>query len=1045
MAAVYEATHRNGHRVAVKYLLERYVDEPSVRMLFSREAYIANEVQHQGVVPIIDDDIDEDGCAFLIMPLLEGETLRARWERMNKRLPLLEVGLFTSDLLEALACAHAKGIVHRDIKPDNLFVIDTGYLRVLDFGIARRSDGAGSVTLTGPVMGTPVFMPPEQALGRREAIAPHSDCWAVGATMFTLLSGEFVHVCDNAGAQLVAAATRQARSLNVAVPDLSPSIVHFVDKALSFDPTDRWSSATEMYIALKDTFERVFGAPFSEIAVQARAALAAGFASRDPQQHIDTCKPVRDGQVGRLNERSSRERTTVTPVANHPGHRTKEELTNDPVPLLLSVLHAQVGDQGRIVQIGEPMKFFPTQDGRVVLFLRARPPDTSLSLWEADLLTGETRELLSPARLWPGPEDISADELARRQRRGILATGFTSFRSTDDGSKVVVTFAGRLYLLLRASGETRELRTADAVVWDAQLSPDGTRVAYVRNHDIYMMALDGGPEIRITQGGTEVCLKGTAESAAGNFRRWRGFWWSPDGQEILYEEADLSPVQQLTIVDPTQPDKPPTRQRYARAGTPNALVGLAIVPVPIGREPGPPRRVRWDVGQYPYLATVKWTENAPLTIFVLDRLQRSGALLTVDPATGTSHTLLAEHDEAWLNVDSSVPRWLPDGRAFLWSTERRGAWELELRGPGGELLSTIASANMGYRSLLAVDAERRVAYISACSDPTRAEVWAVPLKDESPPYVFSRRADGVMHAFFGPGARACAFLEAAGQGERRFSARTVDGTFSMVIPSLAKMPFKPEIQYITVGDEAFHAAIVRPRSFDPRRRYPLLDYAWGQPGYNSVTMDSAFYLRTQWIADSVDAIVVVVDVHGSMWRGRRWERRVRDRLADVLLEGHVAAIESVTRAYPEIDESRVGIYGSSIGGYLSVLAILRRPDLFKVAVAVRPLVDWADHDGTFVERYLGLPPNAAYENASLFTWLARAPSVGAAARPFLLMHGTDDSDTHFTSSLKLANAMSKAGRSLEFVPVVGNTFITSELGTRTHMWTRIATFLRDHS
>src|SRR5262249_26055112 len=132
MGAVYAATHRNGHRVAIKFMLERYADEPNLRTLFSREAYLATEAGHPGAVPVIDDDVDDDGCAFLVMPLLEGETLRTRWERADKKLPIAEVGVLIADALDVLASAHAKGIVHRDIKPENLFVTDRGDVRVLD-------------------------------------------------------------------------------------------------------------------------------------------------------------------------------------------------------------------------------------------------------------------------------------------------------------------------------------------------------------------------------------------------------------------------------------------------------------------------------------------------------------------------------------------------------------------------------------------------------------------------------------------------------------------------------------------------------------------------------------------------------------------------------------------------------------------------------------------------------------------------------------------------------------------------------------------------
>ncbi|WP_394822023.1 serine/threonine protein kinase [Pendulispora albinea] len=282
MAAVYAATHRNGHRVAIKFLHEHLLNEPDIYHLFSREAYVANQVGHPGAVPVLDDDVDEDGCAFLIMPILEGESLRARWERANKQLPFAEVAVLMLDALDVLASAHAKGIVHRDIKPDNIFVTAAGSVHILDFGIARRIDRQGVTDTTERVVGTPVFMPPEQALGNRDAIGPHSDCWAVGATIFTLLSGEFVHHIESANGQLAAAATRRARSLRAAAPNLPEVIVQFVDRSLSFDPGDRWYSAREMRAALVQTSEQAFRQPVSRVAACVRTLLSAELALNEP-------------------------------------------------------------------------------------------------------------------------------------------------------------------------------------------------------------------------------------------------------------------------------------------------------------------------------------------------------------------------------------------------------------------------------------------------------------------------------------------------------------------------------------------------------------------------------------------------------------------------------------------------------------------------------------------------------------------------------------------------------------------------------------------
>ncbi|WP_394834368.1 protein kinase [Pendulispora rubella] len=279
MAAVYAATHRNGYPVAIKFLLEHLLHDAQIYRLFSREAYIANAVEHPLAVPILDDGVDDDGCAFLIMPLLHGTSLQARWEGANKRLPLIEVSAVMLDVLDVLASAHAKGILHRDIKPDNIFITNEGKARVLDFGIARRADGQGSGTLTGQLVGTPAFMAPEQVMGDRTSLGSPSDCWAAGATIFTLLTGSLVHPAESAGALLLAAATQQAPSVGAVRPDLPSSVVRFVDKALAFRPSDRWSSGLEMRDGLQAALHEALDGDVADTLARARAGLAAELSS----------------------------------------------------------------------------------------------------------------------------------------------------------------------------------------------------------------------------------------------------------------------------------------------------------------------------------------------------------------------------------------------------------------------------------------------------------------------------------------------------------------------------------------------------------------------------------------------------------------------------------------------------------------------------------------------------------------------------------------------------------------------------------------------
>ncbi|HEU4408080.1 MAG TPA: serine/threonine-protein kinase [Polyangiaceae bacterium] len=256
MAAVYEATHRNRSRVAVKMLHPSLSLDREVRQRFLREGYVANSVEHEGVVRVLDDDVDEDGTAFLVLELLEGETLDARWARGGGRLPIEEVVPLMARILDVLAAAHAKGIVHRDVKPENIFLTNRGEVKLLDFGIARLRETAQSseqaaLTRSGATMGTPVFMAPEQARGRWEQVDERTDVWALGAMMFTLLSGHWVHEAETWNETLILAAIRPARSLGEVVPEAPTALVSVVDRALAFEKADRWASAQAMQAALR--------------------------------------------------------------------------------------------------------------------------------------------------------------------------------------------------------------------------------------------------------------------------------------------------------------------------------------------------------------------------------------------------------------------------------------------------------------------------------------------------------------------------------------------------------------------------------------------------------------------------------------------------------------------------------------------------------------------------------------------------------------------------------------------------------------------------
>lgn len=262
MAAVYAATHRNRKRFAVKMLHPELSTRDDLRARFVREGYVVNSVDHPAVVSVIDDDADEQGTAFLVMELLDGESFETLLGEERRRIPVPAALYAAHELLDALEAAHRKGVLHRDVKPANLFATRQGAVKVLDFGIARLRDvtAPAKSTRAGAMLGTPAFMAKEQALGETERVDERTDVWAAGATLFTLLTGELVHRGDNARQVMVRAATEPPRDIAGLAPELAPEVIELVRRALRVEKDERFESAAAMRDAVRRAHEDLFGA-----------------------------------------------------------------------------------------------------------------------------------------------------------------------------------------------------------------------------------------------------------------------------------------------------------------------------------------------------------------------------------------------------------------------------------------------------------------------------------------------------------------------------------------------------------------------------------------------------------------------------------------------------------------------------------------------------------------------------------------------------------------------------------------------------------------
>ncbi|MDZ4696255.1 MAG: prolyl oligopeptidase family serine peptidase [Deltaproteobacteria bacterium] len=694
--------------------------------------------------------------------------------------------------------------------------------------------------------------------------------------------------------------------------------------------------------------------------------------------------------------------------------------------------------------LGLPVRAQATADGSKVLFLRSEGTSSSHDLFEFDVMTRSTRCVIRAVDL--GAPDILTDaEKAQRERKRITDTGFVEFLVTSDGQTIVAPLGGKVYAIDRVSGRSRSL-LPDGLQGDGfQLSPSSDAVAFVANHNVWTLRLDSPDALPVAQtiGGNSDCFFGRAEFIAQEeMARFSGFWFSPDGTQLLVSRVDERQVEVFSVGDPANPAKPPATFRYPRPGCANAKVDLFLISVSdTGAVPAVP--VSWPNEQFPYLARVNWgSAHASPVILVQTRDQREAAIFTVDSRTGETLLVFTERDAAWVNLHPGIPRVLPDGSGFLWITDAGETQSLQVRGMDGVLRFEFGAASLApseqVLSLVGVQPGGARAFVTV-GDALRSRVLDIPLHDGQPE-ARSVIDDGGEHATASvAGGRMFIDLRTAHDEHPRLQLHDQEGAV-MVLPSRALVPsFRAIPELVQVGDSGFHAAILRPRDFNAKNKYPTVLHVYGGPHALMVRADERFYLMDQWLADQ-GVIVVAIDNRGTPRRGRRWERSIKGALGPDALDDQVAGLQALGARFPEMDLGRVGIHGWSFGGTMAALAVMSRPDVFHVAVAGAPVVDWLDYDTHYTERYLDLPDanRSGYERSSPLFY---APSL---VRPLLLIHGTADDNVYFSHSCKLASALTRAGRAFDFLPLPGVTHQIGDPLLRQRVAERTATFLLSH-
>ncbi len=672
--------------------------------------------------------------------------------------------------------------------------------------------------------------------------------------------------------------------------------------------------------------------------------------------------------------------------------------------------------------LGEPRTITVSPDGRRVVFLRSSAGDDPVnSLWVLDVETGIERLVADPRVLLgdDDDQDLPPAERARRERTREGAGGITGYATDSAVTVVAFAVAGRLFAGGLVSGQARPL-DVDGPVFDPRPDPTARRIAYVSGPSVRIAELDGSSRTLVGDGEPATIMWGSADFvAAEEMHRFRGYWWSPDGETLAVCRVDDGAVGEWTIADPANPDQPARTVRYPAAGTANPAVSVHLVGLD-GRRTA----VEWDHDFFPYVAAVDWSDRG-LVMLVQSRDQQGSMVLRVDTCDestrGETTVLTHDYDDAWVELVAGTPAVLADGR-LVTAADRDGARRLLVDG------EPVTPASLQVRAVLGTgdnDGEPWVLFqANALDDATSVHVWR--WTDAAGAQAVT--VDAGVHAAVAGGPTLV--LRSASPDTPGIVTTVTSGPGGdarrHTLTSHAEPPLlTPNLRMMTVGERDLAVAVLFPTGHDPddpdAPRLPVLLDPYGGPHAGRVTATFNAHLTSQWFADQGFA-VIVADGRGTPGRGSAWERAVHRDLAGPPLDDQVDALHGVADRFASIDLGRVAIRGWSFGGFLAALAVLRRPDVFHAAIAGAPVTDWRLYDTHYTERYLGDPATSAdaYAASSL---LDDAPSL---TRPLLLIHGLADDNVVAAHTLRLSSALLAAGRPHEVLPLVGVTHMTPQ-------------------
>ena len=646
-------------------------------------------------------------------------------------------------------------------------------------------------------------------------------------------------------------------------------------------------------------------------------------------------------------------------------------------------------------------------DGERVTYLKPKQTDfLKLDLWEYNLKANEHSMLVDSDEL-VNQEQLSDEEQARRERQRIRSKGIISYFWARNSKGLLFPLGGDLYFYELIKNQAKQLVDTREFETDPQISPNGKSVAFIRNQNLYVVDIASGKETQLTFDGKGTIKNGMAEFIAQEeMDRDTGYWWSPDSRAIAFLQIDESPVGIEERYEIDDESFKVFKQRYPRTGTANVTYKLGVIKLTS-------KKIRWldiKAGTDIYIPRVNWfKDNQHLLVQQQNREQTILNLIKLNVNSGKSRRIHREKSNAWINLHHNL-KFLKDGKHFVWGSEASGFMQLYLFDVNGKKIRQLSNGEGVVKSLQGIDEAQGWVYFTAnYNNPLETHLYKASLHGKKPQLEKISQRSGNHNISLAKSASTYVDLFSSIKQPPQASLHNITGKHMAWLEEnkLAEghpyWPYinnhiTPEFGTISAADgQAMYYRLYKPAKLEKGKRYPAIIDVYGGPGVQRVV--NAWGGRNgYWHQYMVDRgyIVFSLDNRGSDNRGVKFESPIHKLLGEIEVEDQVKGVEFL-RSLPYVDKHKIGIFGWSYGGYMAIMSMFKKPDIFAAGVAVAPVTDWRLYDTHYTERYLGHPMKNAkgYDASNVF------PYIDGYRDNLLIIHGMADDNVLFLNSTRL--------------------------------------------